>query len=117
MSLLCAILFWNLKNKAETAPKIFYTYRTHSQISEAVKELKKLSITPKIALLGSRKHSCSNPNATDTGPVSINKLRDIMSILSARNSLPIMNAIIYSVLRKLKKPSSQPIKYKTSKIL
>ncbi|XP_066910360.1 regulator of telomere elongation helicase 1-like [Clytia hemisphaerica] len=41
-------------------PKIIYASRTHSQISQAVSELKNTRYTPKICVLGSRDQMCIN---------------------------------------------------------
>ncbi|PSC69785.1 Fanconi anemia group J-like protein [Micractinium conductrix] len=46
------------------APKIFYATRTHSQIAQVVKELKRSEFRPRMAVLGSRKHYCINQRAT-----------------------------------------------------
>ncbi|KAL4443214.1 hypothetical protein ABPG75_010969 [Micractinium tetrahymenae] len=45
-------------------PKIFYATRTHSQIAQVVKELKRSEYKPRMAVLGSRKHYCINMHAT-----------------------------------------------------
>ena len=39
-------------------PTIYYASRTHSQLSQAVRELKKTSYCPKVAVLGSREQLC-----------------------------------------------------------
>lgn len=43
-------------------PTIYYATRTHSQIKNVIKELRKSSYTPKMAVLGSRQHYCVNPS-------------------------------------------------------
>lgn len=45
----------------DAKPQIFYTTRTHSQIAQVIKELKRLDYNPKICVLGSRDHFCVNP--------------------------------------------------------
>ncbi|EFC43746.1 predicted protein, partial [Naegleria gruberi] len=43
-------------------PKIIFTSRTHSQLTHAIKELKKSAYTPEIVVMGSREQSCINPD-------------------------------------------------------
>ncbi|KAG2176311.1 hypothetical protein INT43_005545 [Umbelopsis isabellina] len=45
--------------KAEP-PKIFYASRTHSQLSQVVKEIKNTKYRPKVCVLGSREQLCVN---------------------------------------------------------
>ncbi|XP_051139026.1 uncharacterized protein LOC127256855 [Andrographis paniculata] len=49
------------KEKQRLAPIIFYSSRTHSQISQVIREYKKTSYRVPMAVLGSRKHYCTNP--------------------------------------------------------
>jgi regulator of telomere elongation helicase 1 len=42
-------------------PKIYFASRTHTQLSNAVKELKRTNYIPKVALLASRDQLCINP--------------------------------------------------------
>ncbi|GJP39677.1 hypothetical protein CLOM_g24025 [Closterium sp. NIES-68] len=44
-------------------PRIFYASRTHSQISQVVRELRKCSYSPSMTVLASRKHYCCNNTA------------------------------------------------------
>jgi hypothetical protein len=50
------------KATGQHAPKIFYASRTHSQLSQVVKELKATSYRPKISVLGSRSQMCVHPS-------------------------------------------------------
>ena len=52
------------KNVSHTIPKIIYASRTHSQLSQAVNELKATSYKPKISVLGSRDQMCINHDVT-----------------------------------------------------
>lgn len=63
LCLLCASLSWLLHKKqtSNTSYKIFYSSRTHVQITNVINELKKTCFTPKIAILSSRDVSCVNP--------------------------------------------------------
>ena len=45
--------------------KIFYATRTHSQIAQVVRELKRSGFSPRMAVLGSKQHYCVNPHARD----------------------------------------------------
>ncbi|KYQ92970.1 DEAD/DEAH box helicase [Tieghemostelium lacteum] len=47
--------------KAPPVPTIFYCSRTHSQIKQLTKELKKTVYQPNMLVLGSRDHYCVNP--------------------------------------------------------
>ncbi|KAK4390047.1 putative pentatricopeptide repeat-containing protein [Sesamum angolense] len=49
------------KEKKRLAPMIFYSSRTHTQISQVIREYKKTSYRVPMAVLGSRKHYCTNP--------------------------------------------------------
>ncbi|XP_010935304.2 uncharacterized protein [Elaeis guineensis] len=44
------------------APKIFYATRTHSQISQVIREFRKTSYRVPMGILASRKHYCINKN-------------------------------------------------------
>lgn len=64
LCLLCACLAWvnherivNNNNNIQ----IFYTSRTHSQLSNVIKELKKTCYLPSTAILSSRDNLCVNP--------------------------------------------------------
>ncbi|XP_073282917.1 uncharacterized protein [Primulina huaijiensis] len=50
------------KEKPKLAPTIFYSSRTHAQITQVIREYKKTSYRVPMAVLGSRKHYCTNPN-------------------------------------------------------
>ncbi|KAI4374871.1 hypothetical protein MLD38_012813 [Melastoma candidum] len=48
--------------KKKSIPKIFYSSRTHSQISQVIREYRKTAYRVPMAVLASRKHYCTNPN-------------------------------------------------------
>ncbi|WJX15585.1 DNA helicase [Trifolium repens] len=52
----------NKKQKKKAVPTIYYASRTHSQISQLVRELRKTSYRVPMAVLASRKHYCTNKN-------------------------------------------------------
>ena len=64
LCLLCACLAWvnheRIVNKNNNI-QIFYTSRTHSQLSNVIKELKKTCYLPSTAILSSRDNLCVNP--------------------------------------------------------
>ena len=60
-SLNAAVLGDESNNQLERIPQIIYSSRTHSQLTQAVGELKKISYTPKVAVLVSREQCCINP--------------------------------------------------------
>ncbi|KAK7280803.1 hypothetical protein RJT34_25870 [Clitoria ternatea] len=52
----------NKKQKKKPAPTIYYASRTHSQISQLIRELRKTAYRVPMAVLASRKHYCTNKN-------------------------------------------------------
>ncbi|XP_028765231.1 Fanconi anemia group J protein homolog isoform X1 [Neltuma alba] len=50
----------NKMQKKKAAPTIYYASRTHSQISQVIRELRKTSYRVPMAVLASRKHYCTN---------------------------------------------------------
>ncbi|XVE56290.1 hypothetical protein DITRI_Ditri03aG0226800 [Diplodiscus trichospermus] len=52
----------NRKKKKKLAPVIYYASRTHSQISQVIREYRKTSYRVPMAVLASRKHYCTNPH-------------------------------------------------------
>lgn len=84
MSLLCAVLAWQLDcrqrliGSADAAiekctaseiainlrpPKVYYTSRTHKQLSQAISELRRCPYLPKMTVLSSRSRYCLNKKA------------------------------------------------------
>ncbi|XP_031739564.1 Fanconi anemia group J protein-like isoform X1 [Cucumis sativus] len=51
----------NKIRKKKTAPTIYYSSRTHSQISQVIREYRKTAYRVPMAVLASRKHLCTNP--------------------------------------------------------
>lgn len=52
------------KKKKKLAPTIYYASRTHSQISQVIREYRKTSYRVPMAVLASRKHYCTNPHVS-----------------------------------------------------
>ncbi|XP_015055724.1 Fanconi anemia group J protein homolog [Solanum pennellii] len=52
----------NGTKKKKPAPTIFYASRTHSQITQVIREYRKTSYRVPMAILASRKHYCTNVN-------------------------------------------------------
>ncbi|MED6206439.1 hypothetical protein PIB30_026649 [Stylosanthes scabra] len=50
------------KQKKKAAPTIYYASRTHSQISQVIRELRKTTYRVPMSVLASRKHYCTNKN-------------------------------------------------------
>ncbi|XWS14360.1 hypothetical protein CRYUN_Cryun35bG0002700 [Craigia yunnanensis] len=50
------------KKKKNVAPIIYYASRTHSQISQVIREYRKTSYRVPMTVLASRKHYCTNPH-------------------------------------------------------
>jgi Fanconi anemia group J protein len=55
------------KKKAAKVSRIYIASRTHSQISQLVRELKKTAYKPRMVVLGSRDHYCVNPKVENLG--------------------------------------------------
>ena len=51
------------KEKPEKVPRVYYATRTHSQIAQVVRELKRTTYSPSMTVLGSREHYCVNQKA------------------------------------------------------
>jgi regulator of telomere elongation helicase 1 len=60
-SLNAAVVGKESNDEFERLPQIIYSSRTHSQLTQAVGELKKISYTPRVAVLASREQCCINP--------------------------------------------------------
>ena len=65
LSLLCGSLAWLKHHKTKVNPeskaRVIYCSRTHSQLGQVVRELKKTSYRPDLNILGSRSQLCINP--------------------------------------------------------
>jgi len=84
LCLLCASLAWLNKKRSDlnkssvkkeeiNMPYIYYTSRTHSQLSNVIKELNKTCYKPRTALLSSRENLCVNSDINnDEGKNNIN---------------------------------------------
>lgn len=110
LAMLCAILAWRRASPKfrRKFSKIYYTTRTHSQLSGIMKELKKTVYSKdiKTTILGSRNITCINPTrpvAGKNGKVSVDsycqKLRDNYKKLNTVKAAP--------------KKKAKPIKLKT----
>lgn len=65
LSLLCAALSWTQQGGKE---RIVYTSRTHSQLSNVVKELKKTTFKPTVSHIASRRKLCLHPEVQRKSP-------------------------------------------------
>jgi regulator of telomere elongation helicase 1 len=64
---------------------IVYTSRTHSQLSQVVRELKNTSYAPKICILGSRQQLCVHPRVSqESGSVQNNMCRTLCASRSCK---------------------------------
>ena len=75
LCLLCATLAWrdhqllqsqsrSSANRCETTSTIVYAARTHSQLTQVVKELRNTRYAPHISVIGARTHMCVHPNVS-----------------------------------------------------
>jgi regulator of telomere elongation helicase 1 len=53
-------------------PKIIYASRTHSQLTQVIRELKKSSYHPQVTVLGSREHFCVHPSVASLKGTELN---------------------------------------------
>jgi regulator of telomere elongation helicase 1 len=61
LCLLCALLAWQHSQPDDARPAIYYASRTHSQLAQVVRELKKTVYSPRMVVLGSREQAgCVN---------------------------------------------------------
>eukprot|EP01080_Neovahlkampfia_damariscottae_P009562 gene9562-1765_t len=76
LSLLCATLAWteHMKTQKSTieVPKIIYASRTHSQLTQVVRELKKSAYEPQTTILGSREQFCVHPSVATSKGTELN---------------------------------------------
>jgi len=84
LCLLCASLAWLKSKRLEIKrtsgnngadikiPFIYYTSRTHSQITNVIKELKKTCYKPRTAILSSRENLCINSLVKNSAGTNIN---------------------------------------------
>ena len=86
LSLLCSTLAWyyEMKKNNKFNGKIIYATRTHSQISQIIKELKKTNYRPIYAILSSRKFSCVNNGIKNRTKDNINQLNIICRFIKKR---------------------------------
>lgn len=59
----------NINSVEEKVPTIMYTSRTHIQLTQVIKELKKTAYKPKTTILGSRDQLCTNSDLKKKGLV------------------------------------------------
>ncbi|XP_065880332.1 uncharacterized protein [Euphorbia lathyris] len=52
----------NKNAKKKAAPTIYYSSRTHAQLTQVIREFRKTAYRVPMAVLGSRKHYCTNPH-------------------------------------------------------
>ena len=57
----------NGSTKPPKVPRVYYATRTHSQIQQVVRELKRTAYRPAMVVLGSRDHYCIHPSVRKKG--------------------------------------------------
>ncbi|EAY13620.1 helicase, putative [Trichomonas vaginalis G3] len=60
LSLLCSVLSW--RQQRNTSSRIIYSSRTHSQLSNVIKELKRTKFQPTTSIIASRTYLCLHDN-------------------------------------------------------
>jgi regulator of telomere elongation helicase 1 len=80
------------KPPTNKAPTIIYASRTHSQLSQVVRELRNTRYRPKHAILGSRDHMCIHPKVNPTiakakGTVNANDIKSSCDVNHGCNKL------------------------------
>lgn len=74
LSLLCSVLGWLQNQCGQQKSLIYYTSRTHIQLSQAAKEMKKTAYARQPAVvLASRTHLCINEEVKNSGENLINR--------------------------------------------
>ena len=69
--------------KKEKVPRVYYATRTHSQIAQVVRELKRTAYRPTMTILGSREHYCVNQKARNAAMKGGNLGEECKSLLEA----------------------------------
>ena len=69
--------------KKEKVPRVYYATRTHSQIAQVVRELKRTSYRPAMTVLGSREHYCVNQKARTAAKKGGNLGEECKSLLES----------------------------------
>jgi len=69
--------------KKEKVPRVYYATRTHSQIAQVVRELKRTAYRPTMTVLGSREHYCVNQKARNAAMKGGNLGEECKSLLEA----------------------------------
>ncbi|KAL7436234.1 hypothetical protein ACHAXM_006329 [Skeletonema potamos] len=80
------------KPPTNKAPTIIYASRTHSQLSQVVRELRNTRYRPRHAILGSRDHMCIHPKVNPTiakakGTVNANDMKSSCDVNHGCNKL------------------------------
>ncbi|KAL9647262.1 hypothetical protein ABK040_012614 [Willaertia magna] len=73
--------------KVHALPVIYYCSRTHSQIKQIIKELKKTAYRPRMTILASKQHTCINQQVINTKDINneCHKLVDSASCAYYKN--------------------------------
>ncbi|KAL9654203.1 hypothetical protein ABK040_000785 [Willaertia magna] len=100
MSLICSSYAWLLDYKKKANgfgpfPKIIFTSRTHSQLTHAIKEVKRSAYLPEIAVLGSREQLCINPD--------VNSLKGFQQISKCSSLVRSSGCQFYNKFNEMKK--------------
>lgn len=66
LSLLCAVLSWKRHRNSEA--RVIYASKTHSQLANVVRELRKTPFKPKIAFLAARSRMCLHEKVSKGNP-------------------------------------------------
>ena len=69
--------------KKEKVPRVYYATRTHSQIAQVVRELKRTAYRPAMTVLGSREHYCVNQKARNAAKRGGNLGEECKALLEA----------------------------------
>ena len=80
-----------LRDKGDPDIKILYMSRTHSQLQQVVKELRKTAYRPKMMILGSRDHTCVNN--------SLNQFSGYAKKLKCKNLMKTGGCVYYENLK------------------
>lgn len=93
-------VFSKTNNAISDIPKIYYASRTHSQLSQVIKELKTTSYKPNVSVLGSRDQLCIHqdivnaPSFAKTGMCRAKVAKKSCSFYAGAKSKKIVDEIL-----------------------
>jgi Rad3-related DNA helicase len=69
---------WHERSELKNGSKVIYLSRTHSQIAQVVKELKRTEYNPVMVVLGSKEQLCINSEAEKSSKSRDEKRKELL---------------------------------------